>query len=60
MSFANMEGMQTPYWMGDAAGCCLKRLEAVTERSKAKILGGGVDKVVNALVKILREEKKVI
>jgi electron transfer flavoprotein beta subunit len=42
------------------AGCCLKHLEAVTERSSAKILEGSVDEVVNALVKILREEEKVI
>ncbi len=35
----------------------LKRLQ---NAPKQKYWGGGVDKVVNALVKILREEKKVI
>ncbi len=44
----------------DDSGCRLKNLEPVQERSNAKILEGTTEEIVNSLVKILREEEKVI
>ena len=44
----------------DDAGCRLKKLEPVKERSNARILEGTTEDIVNSLVKILREEEKVI
>ncbi|WP_457553389.1 electron transfer flavoprotein subunit beta/FixA family protein [Desulfobacula sp.] len=44
----------------DDAECRLANLEPVEERSNARILEGSVEDVVNSLVKILREEEKVI
>mgnify|MGYP002631597874 FL=1 len=44
----------------DDAGCRLKSLEPVEERSNARILEGTTEEIVTCLVKILREEEKVI
>ena len=44
----------------DDAECRLKSLEAVEERSNARILEGTTEEIVTCLVKILREEEKVI
>jgi electron transfer flavoprotein beta subunit len=44
----------------DNGAYCLKDLEPVQERSKAKILDGSIEESVASLVKILREEEKVI
>ena len=43
-----------------AETCRIQSLEPVQERSNAKILGGTTEESVAALVKILREEEKVI
>jgi electron transfer flavoprotein beta subunit len=40
--------------------CRIKHLEPVQERSNAKILAGSTEEIVASLVKILREEEKVI
>lgn len=40
--------------------CRLKSLEPVPQRSNARILEGSTDEIVASLVKILREEEKVI
>lgn len=44
----------------DNAGYRLKNLEPVKERSNARILEGTTEEIVTRLVKILREEEKVI
>jgi electron transfer flavoprotein beta subunit len=44
----------------DGAASQLLKLEKVPERSGARMLGGGVRQAVEALVKILKEEEKVI
>lgn len=44
----------------DQGQCRLKSLEPVQERSNAKILEGSTQEIVASLVKILREEEKVI
>lgn len=44
----------------DTAGCRIKRLEPVQERSNARILTGTTEQIVTELVKILREDEKVI
>ncbi|MBW2594342.1 MAG: hypothetical protein JRE58_15355 [Deltaproteobacteria bacterium] len=40
--------------------CRLKKLDPVEERSNARILEGPTDEIVASLVKILKEEEKVI
>ncbi|GAB6143354.1 electron transfer flavoprotein subunit beta/FixA family protein [Desulfocicer niacini] len=44
----------------DEGQCKLKSLEPVQERSNAKILQGSTQEIVSSLVKILREEEKVL
>ena len=44
----------------DSEKCRLKSLEPVPERSNAKILEGTIEEMVKSLVKILKEEEKVI
>jgi electron transfer flavoprotein beta subunit len=44
----------------DEAGYKIKHLEPVLERANAKILEGSTEQIVASLVKILREEEKVI
>jgi electron transfer flavoprotein beta subunit len=44
----------------DGAGCELVKLEKVPERTGARMLDGDVRQAVEALVKILKEEEKVI
>ncbi|MBC8438245.1 MAG: electron transfer flavoprotein subunit beta, partial [Deltaproteobacteria bacterium] len=46
--------------IADDAGYRLKSLEPVKERSNARILEGTTEEIVNSLVKILRQEEKVI
>lgn len=46
--------------ISDSGNYSLIHLEPVEERSAAKILDGSTDEAVSALVKILREEEKVI
>ena len=46
--------------VSDGPECRIKRLEPVEERSNAKILEGSVTDMVDTLVKILKEEEKVI
>ena len=46
--------------IADNAGYQIKSLEPVKERSNAIILEGTTEEIVNSLVKILREEEKVI
>ena len=44
----------------DSAGCELLKLEKVPERAGARMMNGDVRQAVEALVKILKEEEKVI
>jgi electron transfer flavoprotein beta subunit len=46
--------------IADDTGFRLKSLEPVAERSNARILEGSTQEIVDSLVKILREEEKVI
>ena len=46
--------------IADDSQCRLKNLEPVEERSNARILEGNTEEMVASLVKILREEEKVI